>query len=327
VISVALCTHNGAFFIAEQIRSICFQTLPPHEIILSDDASSDGTVAAAVASFEKCLAELPELSVQLKIIENAVPLRVTGNFEQAAAACCGELIALSDQDDVWHPIRLERMFSEFDRRSDLLLLHTDASLVGAERQDLGITLFEALEVRASERVGIHAGRAFDVFLRRNLVTGATTMFRRVLLESAVPFPVEWIHDEWLGIIAAAVGRVDMLEQPFIDYRQHANNQIGARRDAFMQKAKKVLAPRGTTHNERAFKAEILLNRLLKLAGRVSPDLVSKVREKLKHHNFRAALPARRLARVIPVLRETATGRYLKFGRGVWGVVRDLLEHV
>ena len=326
-VSVALCTHNGARYIGEQIRSICLQTQPPSEIILSDDASTDGCVELAQAALEACQSERPGLSIRLQPIRNVKALRVTKNFEQAVSACTGDLIALSDQDDVWHPERLARMVAEFGRRPDLLLLHTDARLVDGALQELGQSLFHALEVKPLERAWIHGGRAFDVFLRRNLVTGATTLFRRSLLVPAVPFPREWLHDEWLGIVAAAIGRVDMLEESLIDYRQHESNQIGARRDSFMGKVRKALASRGTTHHERARKAELLLERLLSLGDQVAPDTIQKLREKIEHQRFRAALPASRVARCLPVLREAMTGRYEKFGRGVRGVVRDLFESV
>ena len=326
-VSVALCTYNGARFIGEQVRSICLQTLPPAEIVLSDDASTDGCIEAAQAALDACLLERPGLAIPLHVMRNATALRVTKNFEQAARACSGDLIALSDQDDVWHPERLARMVAEFDRRPDLLLLHTDARLVDDARQALGQSLFHALEVKPFERDWIHGGRAFDVFLRRNLVTGATTLFRRSLLEQAAPFPKEWLHDEWLGIVASAIGGVDVLEDELIEYRQHESNQIGARRDSFMGKVRKALASRGTTHQERALKAELLLERLLGLGDRVAPDTIQKLRDKLEHQHFRAALPQSRVARCLPVFREALTGRYNKFGRGTRGVVRDLFESV
>lgn len=326
-VSVALCTHNGARFLREQVRSICLQSLPPAEIVLSDDASRDGSVEVARAAVEECAGERPGQPLRLRVLENVTPLRVTKNFEQAIGACTGELIALSDQDDVWEPERLARMMPEFERDPGLLLLHTDARLVDAERRDLGQTLFHALEVTPFEIERIHAGRAFDVFLRRNLVTGATTVFRRSLLAHALPLPVEWVHDEWLGIVAAATGRVNVLEEALIEYRQHDANQIGARRDSFAGKVRKALASRGRTHIERAIKAEILLARLLELGDRVASDTIEKVRSKLEHQRFRAALPASRFARCLPVIREAMTGRYDKFGRGVRGVVRDLFESV
>jgi len=326
-ISVALCTHNGARFIVEQVRSICLQTLPPSEIVLSDDASTDDGVEIAQAALEACLRERPGLAIDLHVIRNLPALRVTKNFEQAVRACRGDLIALSDQDDVWHPERLARMVAEFERRPDLLLLHTDARLVDGALKSLGQSLFHAIEVKSFELAWIHGGRAFDVFLRRNLVTGATTLFRRSLLDQALDFPKEWLHDEWLGIVASAVGRVDALEEPLIDYRQHESNQIGARRDSFMGKVRKALASRGKTHHDRALKAELLLERLLSLGDQVSPDTIQKLKDKLEHQRFRAALPPSRLARCVPVLREALTGRYNKFGRGTRGVVRDLFESV
>lgn len=326
-ISVALCTHNGAHYLREQVRSICLQSLPPKEIVLSDDASRDGSVAVVRAAVAECAQERPDAAVALRVFENATPLRVVKNFEQAIAACTGELIALSDQDDVWVPDRLARMAAAFERRPGLLLLHSDARLVDGERKDLGQTLFYALEVTPVELQRIHGGRAFDVFLRRNLVTGATCVFRRSLLADALPLPVEWVHDEWLGIVAAATGPVDVLEEALIEYRQHASNQIGASRDTWAEKVRKALASRGQTHFERAVKAELLLARLQSLGDRVAPETLEKLRGKVVHQRFRAALPASRWARCVPILREAMTGRYDAFGRGVRGVVRDLFESV
>lgn len=326
-VSVALCTHNGARFLREQVRSICLQTRPPVEIVLSDDASRDGSVEVVRATVAECAIERPGRPIALRVFENPVALRVVKNFEQAISACSSELIALSDQDDVWMPDRLAQMVARFEQDGNLLLLHTDARLVDSERRDLGQTLFHALEVTPSELERVHAGNAFDVLLRRNLVTGATTVFRRSLLADALPLPVEWVHDEWLGIVASTTARVDLLEQALVEYRQHESNQIGARRDAFAEKVRKALASRGNTHVERAIKAELLLARLQQLGDRVPPEIVAKVRSKIEHQRFRAALPASRLARCIPIFREAMTGRYDKFGRGVRGVVRDLFESV
>lgn len=327
-VSVALCTYNGAPFLREQVRSICLQTRPPVEIVLSDDASRDGSVAVVRAAVAECAAERPaQPPIALRVFENAQPLRVVKNFEQAISACTSELVALSDQDDVWMADRLERMVPRFEADESLVLLHTDARLVDAERRDIGHTLFHALEVTPSELERVHAGQAFDVLLRRNLVTGATTVFRRSLLADALPLPVEWVHDEWLAIVASTTSRVDLLEEPLIEYRQHASNQIGARRDTFAEKVRKALASRGTTHVERAVKAELLLARLVQLGDRVPPDILAKVRSKIAHQRFRAALPASRPARLMPVFREALTGRYDKFGRGFRGVVRDLFESV
>jgi glycosyltransferase involved in cell wall biosynthesis len=323
LVSVALCTYNGAHFIHDQIQSICQQSMSPIQIVVSDDASSDNCVELA----ESVIADWQRRhsSMQLTIFRNGTARKVTKNFEQAVTACTGDLVALCDQDDIWHPTRLARMAAEFDKRSDLLLLHSNARLIDGQGQSLPGSLFDALEVQPFELEWIHKQRAFDVFLRRNLVTGATTVFRRSLLQHALPFPKEWLHDEWLAIVAAAMGGVDVLEDSLIDYRQHESNQIGARRETLIAKVRKAFSVRDHTLADRVVKIEILLARLQQCGDLVPIAVVEKVRKKLVHQRFRAALPKSRLARCLPVLYEALTGRYNQFGRGVHSIARDLFE--
>ncbi|VWX60527.1 Glycosyltransferase family 2 protein [Burkholderiales bacterium 8X] len=321
-ISVALCTRNGARFLAAQVESICAQDLLPAQIVVSDDGSSDDSIEVVRQTVERLgLAG----RIELDVFHNPTPLGVTRNFEQAVKACRHELIALCDQDDVWHAGRLKRMAASFEADPELLLLHTDARLVDAELRPIGPTLFEALEVEPWEIQAIHEGRAFQVLLRRNLATGATTMFRRRLLEAALPFSAEWVHDEWLASIAAAIGRVDLLPEPTIDYRQHGNNQIGARPPTLAEKVRKALDSRGDKHLQRWRRAVALLDRLIGLGDRVEPGIVEAQRAKVAHQRFRADLPASRWRRLGAVIREARAGGYDRFGRGKQAVAQDLLE--
>lgn len=321
-VSVALCTRNGARHVAAQIESICTQDLLPAEMVVSDDASGDDTLAVVQGTLNRC--GLTE-RIDLRLLRNDPPLGVTRNFEQAVTACGGELIALCDQDDVWHAGRLARMVAQFEARPELLLLHSDARLVDGDLRPLGSTLFQALEVKPEELAGIADGRAFEVLQRRNLVTGATTVFRRSLLTAALPFPAEWVHDEWLAAIASATGRLDVLPEALIDYRQHASNQIGARRPSLREKLAKALAPRGTKHAQRLRRAEVLLERLQALGASVAPACLEAQHAKVAHQRFRTLLPASRALRWLPVLIAAARGRYERFDRGWQSVAQDLLE--
>ena len=318
-VSVALCTHNGARYITEQARSILDQALPPAQVVLSDDASSDDTVALV----ERLWAEgsgAPELVV----LRNVTALGVTANFEQAALAGSGDLIALSDQDDVWAPDRLERMVGVLEASPDLALLFTDARLVDSAGVDMGPSLFETLEVTESDLGGMRRGDAFSVLLRRNLVTGATVVFRRSLLDAAVPFDPAWVHDEWLAILAAAIARIDFLPDRLVDYRQHGGNQIGVAAPTLRYKIGRVLEPRGNRYAELVERAENLLERLESLG--VDEDVLASAEQKLVHQVARLELPPVRLARVIPVIREASTGRYRRFSsQGSLDIVRDLLQ--
>jgi glycosyltransferase involved in cell wall biosynthesis len=326
LVSVALCTYNGERFIEEQIRSICAQTLMPDEIVLSDDASRDDCVGIARRVHAACVAQLSQGGTRpsLRVLQNDVALGVTRNFEQAAMVCEGEFIALCDQDDIWHPEKLERLVAVLQGSRQPSLVHADARLVDSQGNPLGQTLFGSLGVSQAELEQIHGGQAFDVLLRRNLVTGATTIFRRSLLEHALPFPPEWLHDEWLGVVAAAWGGVDALQWCSIDYRQHGTNQVGAQRMGLMDRVRKALAPRGDDALRRSAKARILVERLQAMGELVPDALLANARKKVGHQQHRAALPRSRLARLFPIASELASGRYARYDYGVQGAVRDFL---
>jgi len=318
-ISVALCTRNGAQFIEEQLHSIFRQVPPPIEIVLSDDASNDDTVVIARRVAEGFF------GTTLRVVENSHPRGVVANFEQATLACTGDLIALSDQDDVWHEGRLLRLAQEFATKPELLLLASDAILIDADGAALGSRLLETLEVSPSELAGVQHGDAFAMLLRRNLMTGATMVFRRSLLKQAVPFPPSWVHDEWLASVAAATGTVDLLAEPLVDYRQHAANQIGARRRSFFSKVSLLLQPREDRNSRLVARASDLVDRLESMPASVEGVHLEGAKGKLAHERARQALPSARFARLRPVFMEARTKGYAKYGRGLIDILRDLLQ--
>jgi glycosyltransferase involved in cell wall biosynthesis len=314
-VSVALCTHNGARFVAEQVRSILAQSVPPRQIVLSDDASTDETVAIVA----RAVAEHGS-SVELVVLRNSPALGVTANFEQAVRACTGEFVSLSDQDDVWLPERLERLLDAFEADTSLTLLFSDARLVDGDGRPLPDSLFDSIRFTPGEQFEVHDGRALDTLLRRNVVTGATVLFRRSLLDDALPFPASWVHDEWLAVIAAITGRVDFLAAQLVDYRQHGGNQIGARKPTLRDKISRVTVARGQRNARLAARAQALVDR-----GGFSPEVAALVAAKRAHEGRREAYPVIRLLRVGPVLRTLVSGGYSRFGRGRYDVVRDLLQ--
>lgn len=313
-VSVALCTHQGERWIEQQLRSILAQTLPVCEIVVGDDASTDRTVEImrSVAS---------GTDVPIRIRHHEVALGVAENFADAIAATTGDIIALSDQDDVWHPDRIERMVPRLD---GVALVHSDARLVDATGEPLGSTLERSLEMSAWERTALTEGRALDALLRRNLVTGATVLVRRDAAIAALPIPRGWIHDEWLAVCAALGGGVRYLPEPTIDYRQHGGNQIGARRLTPLGKLRRVLEPDFGKHALKAQRAASLATEA-QSRGLASGSALAALVEKARHEQARAQLPRRRAARVPAVLRGVAEGRYGRFSRGALDVARDLLE--
>lgn len=311
--SVALCTFEGARFIEAQLRSILDQTHAVSEIVVSDDGSSDDTLQIV----DRVAAD----SAIPIAVRRHEPLGVAGNFADAIGATTGDVIALSDQDDVWHPGRIERLLPEL---AGVDLVHTDARLVDADGRDLGTTLLESLEASAWERDRMQHGGAFEALLRRNLVTGATVLVRGDVARSSMPVPEGWIHDEWLAMACALRGGVRLVPEATIDYRQHGANAIGVQSLSFGEKLRRLVDADGGAHDRKARRASSAAATAARLQLGTSTQRAALV-EKARHERTRAALPAGRLARVPTILRGLAHGRYRSYSRGVLDVARDLLE--
>jgi glycosyltransferase involved in cell wall biosynthesis len=318
-VSVAMCTRNSSRFIGPQIDSILAQSVPPNELIVADDASTDDTVQRIECAVERAGTPFP-----LVVLTAEEPFGVTKNFERAVRACASDLIALSDHDDVWHSDRLETDVAAFEHDDDLLLLHSNAVLIDEDGRPLDRDLFESLRVSGDELEAIAEGNGFEVYIRRNLVTGAATMFRRSLLEAALPFPEHWVHDEWLGIIAAAFDGARASRTAVIDYRQHGRNQIGVRPPSLRNRLGRMVQPRVDRYVRIARRSELLVERIDTLP--VSERWKELAHRKRDFERVRAAYPRPRLRRVGPVLRQWRSGDYalLSSQRAV-DVVRDLVQ--
>jgi len=320
--SVALCTHNGAIFIEVQLRSILEQGVLPGEVVVSDDASTDATVAIVRSLSD----DFVSAGVSLSILQNLKPLGVTANFEQAIAATVGAIVVLSDQDDVWHPNRLSRVISAFEARAELDLVFTDARLVDEAGIPLKHSLFETLGVDQNIRAAVNAGDAFSLLLRRNIATGATIAFRRRLLAAAFPFPDAWLHDEWLAMIAATTGSLELLNEQLIDYRQHSANQIGVRRATLVIKVAKVFEARGNRNETLSRRAAQLALRLDTVDVQTDVSRCRAAHEKAEMELARLSLPTSRWERLGPILRIAREGWYERYAsQGRLDLLRDLLQ--
>lgn len=325
-ISVAMCTYNGAKYVEEQLASILKQSLLPSEIVISDDGSSDGTVDIIETFWSQKNESFPQASeVTLTLIKNPLSLGVTKNFEQALLACRNPILALSDQDDIWQPDKLDKLVPLFEQDPKLLLVFTDSRLVDAAGKSLGVTSFQALVVSESERSAVSSGNSQSVFLRRNLATGATVLLRRDLLDLATPFPEEWVHDEWLALVASFAGQVRMSEECLIDYRQHGNNQIGMKKPGLRHYVGRLVFPRTERNARLLARAQAMSSHPFFLNN--EKDAHAAASEKLAHELARQELPGHRFKRIKHVLKEKRTGRYDTFGLGLQDVVRDLIQPV
>lgn len=319
--SIVLCTYNGARYLSAQWASMLAQSQLPDEIVVRDDASTDATPELLT----RLAAEAEARGVAVRRLHGDRNLGYVANFEVALHAASGEVLLLCDQDDVWDPHKLAIQVAEFARRPELLLLCGNARRVDADGRDLHRSLFEVLRVTPEELRRIHAGQGFNVLLRRSMATGATVALRRSLLAEALPFPTGWVHDEWLAIIAAALGGFDCLESRLVGYRQHGENQIGMPERGWFDKWRDLWRPRSDLLDRMIMRGETLDRRLRDLRRRKQPNCRPELAREIEHWQVRRAIRGAPWKRVAPVLRETFSGRYARYGSGWRSALRDLLR--
>jgi GT2 family glycosyltransferase len=222
LISIALCTYDGERFLRPQLDSLLGQDHEALEVVAVDDASRDGTWAI----LEAYAARDP----RLRVFRNPENLGFRRNFERAMGLCRGELVAPSDQDDVWRSDKLRLLSAALGSAA---AIYCDSELIDAQGLPLGRRLSQLLRLGPIEDP---AGLLFD-----NCVAGHALLFRRSLLERALPVPEGVFHDWWLAFVAAGAGGVAFWPEPLVFYRQHASSVTDIAR---LQGARRTHRPRG-----------------------------------------------------------------------------------
>jgi glycosyltransferase involved in cell wall biosynthesis len=323
-VGVALCTCNGARFLPIQLESIMAQTVLPTEIVVSDDRSDDDTWRL-VLEWASQVAE--PRGIKVTLVQNQTRLGVTRNFEQACLELQTDIVFLCDQDDCWPKDKIAKMLKAFANRQ-VMLVHSNARLVDAELKDLGVSLFDALRISDRERVLLGEQRFLEIYCRRNLVTGAAAAFRRSLLGIAKPFPKEWVHDEWLAAMAASSGRIVVLQECLLSYRQHGSNVIGmpiSFRDQIAHIVKRRMeSTRKVFFELRVSKLAQWLERL-NSSNLGSPADLDCIREAKNHFEVRSRMTGNPLQRFPVIWQEWKAGNYRRFSGGRGGFVRDLIN--
>jgi Glycosyl transferase family 2 len=312
-ISVALCTYNGERFLREQLESIAAQTQLPDEIVVCDDCSSDRTLAI-VREFSG------RVTFQVFIHENKQPLGTTKNFEKAALHCTGDLIFFCDQDDYWFPQKIERLTAFMEQDPTLEMAFADAILVDEKRQSFDKYQLNMVRLYPRQRQQWRSGQAVDLLLEGNRVAGCTTVVKRSFAQHLMPYPTHiptLIHDGWLALVAAVLGKIDFTEEVLGEYRQHSNQQIGSL--TTKNGPPVTLDQRFNRHREEKLgplrdKKEFFDQLYHQVQGVVPPQspALEKFRRKIDHLSSRSTLPTPRLRRLIGIGKEWSKGNYQKY---------------
>lgn len=236
--SVAMCTYNGARFIEEQLRSILDQTIHVGEIVICDDGSTDETISI----IEKVA---KETIIPIHIHINERNLGCVANFEKAIRLCQGDIIFLSDQDDVWMPNKVEVITKWFDQHPAMNVVFGDAILIDENSEIIFDSVIsqsfnqhneEGTPIRLWECVGFSKlsqrqfdeGLGFELWIRLNRATGATMAFKRTLLKTIqLKYSNKYLyHDFILSFHALLNNMLGYIVQPIMYYRQHSSQAIG-----------------------------------------------------------------------------------------------------
>lgn len=201
MISVCMTSYNGEKYIKEQIDSIISQLSPDDELIISDDGSRDNTCNIILAYNDS----------RIKLLHNQVFHGLIGNFENALKAAKGNVIFLSDQDDIWKPNKVQIAMKALEGYD--MLLH-DAEIVNGRGEATGVNYYSCL----------HSHTGFWANFWKTRFLGCCMVFRREILKEALPFPKNLVgHDFWISSIALLRYKVVYIPDILLSYRRHGDN--------------------------------------------------------------------------------------------------------
>lgn len=213
MISVCIATYNGEKYLRQQLDSILAQIGDGDEIVISDDNSTDGTLALIQSYADERIRVLNHDSSK---ITTTFPLdKPTHNFENAMMHARGDIIFLADQDDVWLPGKVGKMLWALENAD--MAMH-DCIIADTELNQLEPSYFDVVNVTTSAwRNAV-----------KSTVLGCCMAMRRCVLEAALPFPKTRIaHDLWIAMVADQKYRFVLVREPLLMYRKHGRSMTTA----------------------------------------------------------------------------------------------------
>ena len=270
LISIVMATYNGEKYLREQVDSLLAQSYPSLEFVFVDDASSDETLAI--------LQEYVSRDPRIRLIANPINQGLLATFETGIRAAKGEMIALSDQDDVWMPEKISLLASAIGSHS---LIYADSALTNAAGTVTG---------KFSDRNHLcHYPTALH-YVFGTKAMGHAMLFKREIIDIALPFPDYVGHDYILGFAGAALNGVAYFPQTLVNYRQHSSNTMGAD----LSKGKK-------NYNTREERNARIVKRLTLLAERCPAGVEREILHRLAL-DFASTTIAARIRRFLTVAR-------------------------
>lgn len=200
-----MATYNGEIFIRQQLDSIRYQLSDHDEMVISDDSSNDKTL--------EIIDELND--PRIKLVANNKFRNPIYNFEFCLSIANGDILFLSDQDDIWLPSKVQKIITVFRENPEITLVASDACIINSIDEVTQGTFY-------NKSFFFNSGVVQNII--RNRFLGCTLAFRRKMLGVLLPFPRQLpMHDSWIGIMNQLFGKVFYIDEPLIAYRRHNSN--------------------------------------------------------------------------------------------------------
>ncbi|UKA65451.1 glycosyltransferase [Arthrobacter sp. FW306-05-C] len=205
-VSVCMATYNGQEFVAEQVESILAQLTSMDELIIVDDASTDGTLDVVRGFDDPRIVLLPSK-------ENR---GYVASFEKAITASRGEYIMLSDQDDVWPAGRVETLVNALQEKN---FAASNFTVFGGPANR-----YHKIQLKESDSRRWVAN-IITTWIGVRPYYGCTMAFRAAAKKLILPFPdfLTETHDQWIAIVANLNQDMIHVEAPTVARRLHDEN--------------------------------------------------------------------------------------------------------
>ena len=216
-VDILVATCNGEKYVKEQIDSILNQTYEKIRVIVSDDRSDDNT--------PKILKEIAKSDKRVILNLQKERLGVINNFEFLLKQVKSDFYMFSDQDDFWLPNKVEKMM-ERQKQENADLVFGDLEVVNENLETMYPSYGDYMLLNRKIKKCINS---YEFNYLYNCVTGCTILGKTSMLDKILPLPNTSkyvLHDHWIGIITGIYGKVAYVEETYIKYRQHGNNQVG-----------------------------------------------------------------------------------------------------
>ena len=229
MLTVLMTTYNGERYLREQLDSILGQKNCEFNLVISDDCSTDST-ADILNEYAETFSGMIDVRIREEHIGSAAKhfFKLIEEIRDDERYVNSRYFALSDQDDIWMPGKLEVCIETLNKAVTgegeylPMLVHGDLLLADTSGIETSASMARSNHMRMDHT-------ALNYRLVENAVSGNTVVFNRKFMNT-LSFPENCVmHDWWMALVGESVGKIFYIDKALVRYRQHGENVYGSRK--------------------------------------------------------------------------------------------------